>query len=121
MWTFLVELRRDLDIGDDAGGIDPDEEPERPICQWCRMPIYGHEVICIFSMKEYWGPLRFDDRPYQHCDLGVLIGGEWRWVTRVPPDEPAEPYCFGGDFCSEECLDAFRRALRHDTAERRPQ
>jgi len=128
-WASMVVLRSELDQ------IEYDQELEASHddghydfgpCQWCGLPLSNDEVELAlwtlgFSLKDYWGPLQFDESDRHQWRVGLFISDAWRWMNLQRPLEPGGRYEVSQPLCSSDCCDAFMRALRRDTAARRPQ
>jgi hypothetical protein len=98
------------------------QDDERKYCPWCGSGIDARGLdahVRELSMKQYWGPLQFDDDD-EPWGVALLVNDEWRWMDLVRPCEPGRPYHVMVEMCSERCLAAFTAALRRDTALRRP-
>jgi hypothetical protein len=100
------------------------EDDEREPCPWCGALIDDDELrpehLIGFSMKEYWGPLRFDESFPDRWRVALLVDDEWRWMGLMPPYRRDEPYRVEAAMCSERCVEAFTAAVKRVTAARRP-
>ncbi len=134
-WERLVALQSDIDLLaydlEVEAGPDADDDDDPLACVWCGAPVpdgfaTAHRAGSIeahgveFPMSAYWGPLRFDESDPDGWLVGLLLGGDWRWLLLLEPLTAGARHDASGPTCSARCTESFMSALRRDTAERRP-